>query len=97
MMHSASPTFRELLHVWTPEKVQGLIRSRTAADVEAALSASGKFDAAHLAALVSPAAAPRPPAATRRMATALSDRRGGCFTAAPITSLAPMTRSSPSR
>lgn len=59
MMHSASPTFRELLHVWTPEKVQGLIRSRTAADVEAALSASGKFDAAHLAALVSPAAAPR--------------------------------------
>lgn len=50
--------FIDLLNEWTPEKVQALIRSRTARDVTDALSASGRFDPQHLAALVSPAAAP---------------------------------------
>ena len=48
--------FRDLLTEWPPEKVQALIRSRTASDVAAALSASGHYDPSRLAALVSPAA-----------------------------------------
>jgi len=50
--------FIDLLNEWTPAHVQTLIRSRTERDVAAALSASGRFDPHHLAALVSPAAEP---------------------------------------
>ena len=48
--------FRDLLTEWPPEKVRALIQSRAERDVTAALSASGRFDPTHLAALVSPAA-----------------------------------------
>jgi 2-iminoacetate synthase len=48
--------FRDLLAEWPSEKVQSLLRSRTERDVAAALSASGRFEPQHLAALVSPAA-----------------------------------------
>lgn len=58
MMQPSAQTFRELLRVWPAEKVQALIRSRTERDVAAALDAGGRFDPAHLAALVSPAAVP---------------------------------------
>jgi len=52
----STPSFRELLADWPPEKVQALLRSRTAHDVATALGASGRFDPLHLAALLSPAA-----------------------------------------
>jgi 2-iminoacetate synthase len=52
----STPSFRELLADWPPEKVQALLRSRTAHDVATALGASGRFDPLHMAALLSPAA-----------------------------------------
>lgn len=48
--------FRDLLAEWPPERVQALIRASAAADVSAALAATGRFEPRHLAALVSPAA-----------------------------------------
>lgn len=48
--------FRDVLADWPSEKVQALIRSRTAADVERALGATGRYDPQYLAALLSPAA-----------------------------------------
>ena len=53
-----TPAFIDLLNTWTPDKVQALIASRTERDVAAALGATGRFEAEHLAALLSPAAAP---------------------------------------
>ena len=50
--------FQDLLTEWTPSRVQALIGSRTPQDVAAALSASGRFEPHHMAALVSPAAEP---------------------------------------
>lgn len=55
---SSSNHFRDLLTVWPPARVQTLIHSRTASDVQAALGAAGHYDPHHLAALVSPAAEP---------------------------------------
>ena len=54
----ATRHFRDLLADWTPDKVQAQIRASTERDVAAALGASGRFEPHHLAALVSPAAAP---------------------------------------
>ena len=50
--------FLDMLSEWPPARVQELICSRTEADVRVALSAAGRFEPSHLAALVSPAAAP---------------------------------------
>jgi len=52
------PSFLDLLAEWPPERVHDLLSSRAEADVCAALSATGRFDPLHLAALLSPAAAP---------------------------------------
>lgn len=48
--------FKELLEEWPPSRVKELIASRTEEDVRSALSSAGRYDARHLAALVSPAA-----------------------------------------
>jgi len=50
--------FLDLLDMWPADRVQALIRSRTASDVAAALNASGRYAPEHLAALISPAAEP---------------------------------------
>ncbi|MBQ7191137.1 MAG: 2-iminoacetate synthase ThiH [Kiritimatiellae bacterium] len=53
--------FIDVLREWPSARVQGLIRSATASDVETALAASadkGCYDPEHLAALLSPAAEP---------------------------------------
>lgn len=49
--------FMDLLKVWTPEKVQALIKSRTEDDVKDALARTGSFTPETLAALLSPSAA----------------------------------------